>query len=270
MQLHVTAVGASRASHLTVHPSGASPSTSSLNYEAVRPVANTVTVRPGADGAVAVTNGAAGVDVVVDLAGWFVGTPRASDEGLHAINPQRAYDSRLAGQPLTVSGTSVPVVGGAVPSSARSVVVNLTTVGATASGLPLLSWAAGTPRPTTSNGNTVLGAAVATQVVVGVGSGGRIAVATGGGSTHLIVDVVGYVVSPPTGTTGIDGGLRTLAPLRLVDTRRTGTKLASGQRLVQQVTGRGGVPVGASAALLTITSAPGAGATGTPRRDRQR
>ena len=84
-----------------------------------------------------------------------------------------------------------------MPSTAGSVVVNLTTVGASASGLPLLSWAAGTTRPATSNGNTVRGAAVATQVVVGVGSGGRIAVATGGGSTHLVVDVVGYVVGPP-------------------------------------------------------------------------
>ena len=263
VQLHVTAVGASRASHLTVHPSGTSPSTSSLNYEATRPVANTVTARPGADGSVVVTNGAAGVDVVVDLVGWFALAPGASAEGVHAIAPVRVWDSRVAGRTVTVSGTSVTVVGGAVPSTAGSVVVNLTTVGASASGLPLLSWAAGTTRPATSNGNTVRGAAVATQVVVGVGSGGRISVATVGGSTHLVVDVVGYVVGPPLSGAGIDGGLRTVAPLRLVDTRTTGTPLSSGQRLVQRVAGRGGVPTGSSAALLTITSVPGAGATGT-------
>ena len=263
VQLHVTAVGASRAGHLTVHASGTSPSTSSLNYKAGRPVANTVTARPGADGTVVVTNGAAEVDVVVDLVGWFVTAPGATDEGVHAIAPVRAWDSRAAGRVVGVSGTSVTVVGGAVPSAARSVVANLTTVGASASGLPLLSWAAGTPRPRTSNGNTVWGAAVATQLVVGVGAGGRISVATGGGSTHLVVDIVGYVV----GTTGvaaaIDGGLRTVAPLRLVDTRTTGTLLASGHRLVQQVAGRGGVPADASAALITITSVRGPRAAGT-------
>ena len=261
VQLHVTAVGGSRSSHLTVHPAGTAPTTSSLNYEVARPVGNTVTARPGTGGAVVVTNGAASVDVVVDLVGWVAATPRADTQGLHAIAPRRAWDSRTTGRPVGVSGTSVTVVGGSVPAGVRSVVVNLTTVDASASGLPLLSWAAGTARPATSNGNTVRGAAVATQVVVGVGTGGRISVATGSGSTHLVVDVVGFVVVPSK-VAAIAGGLHTVAPLRLVDTRRTGTPLASGQRLVQRVAGRGGVPAGASAALLTITSVPGPTASG--------
>ena len=263
VQLHVTAVGATRASHLTVHPAGTAPTTSSLNYEVSRPVANTVTARPGTGGAVVVTNGSATVDVVVDLVGWVAATPEALGEGVHAIAPRRAWDSRPTGRPVGVGGTTVSVVGGTVPSGVRAVIANLTTVGASASGLPLLSWAAGTTRPSTSNGNTVRGAAVATQVVVGVGTGGRIALATGGGTTHLVVDVVGYVVAPRSEGAAIDGGLRTVAPLRLVDTRTTGTPLASGQRLVQKVVGRGGVPVGASAALLTITSVPGPTASGT-------
>jgi hypothetical protein len=157
----------------------------------------------------------------------------------------------------------VLVAGGSVPATARAVVANLTTVDASASGLPLLSWAAGTARPTTSNGNTVKGAALATQVVVGVGSGGRISVAMGGGTSHLVVDVVGYLVVSPVLTGAVDGEVRTVAPLRLADTRTTGTPLASGQRLVRQVTGRAGVPRSASAALVTITSVPGTTSTGT-------
>ena len=173
------------------------------------------------------------------------------------------WDSRVAGRPVGVSGTSVLVAGGSVPATARAVVVNLTTVDASASGLPLLSWAAGTARPTTSNGNTIKGAAVATQVVVGVGSGGRISLATGGGTSHVVVDVVGYVVMSSVLSSAVDGEVRTIAPLRLADTRTTGTPLASGQRLVRQVTGRGGVPKSASAALVTITSVPGTTSTGT-------
>jgi hypothetical protein len=263
VQLHVTAVGATRASHLTVHPSDAAPTTSSVNFEASRPVANTVTVRPGADGAVTVTNGGSDVDVVVDLVGWFAAPSGSLGEGVHAVSPRRVWDSRATGRPVGVGGATVVVVGGAVPTGARAVVVNLTTVGAGASGLPLLSWAAGAARPKTSNGNTVRGAAVATQVVVGVGDGGRIAVATGTGTTHVVVDVVGYVVSPRQATAAADGALRSVSPVRLVDTRTTGVPLASGRRLVQQVTGRGGVPAGASAALLTITSVPGPTASGT-------
>ncbi len=263
VQLHVTAVGASAGSHLTVHPSGVAPTTSSLNYEVGRAVGNTVTARPGADGAVVVTNGTATVHVVVDLVGWAQATPRADDPGLHTIAPRRVWDSRTGSRPLDVRGTTVVVVGGAVPAAARAVVANLTTVGASASGLPLLSWAAGAPRPTTSNGNTVRGVAVATQVVVGIGTGGGVALATGGGTTHLVLDVVGYLVGPRSQLTAGDGQVRTVAPLRLVDTRSTGVPLASGQRLVQQVTGRAGVPGDASAALVTITSVLGPKNTGT-------
>ncbi len=263
VQLHVTAVGASAASHLTVHPSGVAPTTSSLNYAVGPAVSNTVTARPGADGAVVITNGTATVHVIVDLVGWAGATPSADDPGLHAIAPRRVWDSRTGSRPLDGRGTTVAVVGGAVPAAARAVVANVTTVGASASGLPLLSWAAGAPRPSTSNGNTVRGVPVATQVVVGIGTGGRVALATGGGTTHLVLDVVGYLVGARAQFAPGDGQLRSIAPLRLVDTRLTGLPLASGQRLVQQVTGRGGVPADASAALVTITSAPGTKNTGT-------
>ena len=263
VQLHVTAVGGTAASHLTVHPSGTGATTSTLNYQVARPVANTVMVAPGADGAVVVTNGSATVDVVVDLVGWVAASADPAGVGLHAISPRRAWDSRTTGRAVGVSGSSVSVLGGPVPTGAAAVVANLTTVGASAGGLPLLSWAAGTARPSTSNGNTVKGAAVATQVVVGLGAGGRIVVATGGGTTHVVVDVVGYLVGPPQGSTAGGGQLRSVAPLRLVDTRTTGIPLASGKRLVQQVTGRGGVPGGALGALITLTSVPGTRSTGT-------
>ena len=113
VQVHVTATGASRASHLTVHPSGVpAPKTSSVNYSVSRPVANSVTVKLGSDGAIAVTNGGGAVHVVVDLLGWFAATPAASANGLHAIVPVRKFDSRATGTRVGRLGTSVTVTGG--------------------------------------------------------------------------------------------------------------------------------------------------------------
>ncbi|MBM6405641.1 hypothetical protein JQN72_15470 [Phycicoccus sp. CSK15P-2] len=258
VQLNVTSTGASRSSHLTVYPSGVSrPTTSSLNDVPGVPVANTVTVRPGADGRVVVANAGGAVDVVVDLVGWWVDAPTGAP-GLHSIVPVRVYDSRVAGRAVTPTPTTVTVVGRTVPRSARAVVANLTTVGARATGLPLLSWAAGSRRPGTSNGNTIRGQAVATQVVVGVGDLGRISLAVGSLSSHVVVDVVGYLDGP--GAT--DGRVASLAPVRLLDTRVTGSPLAHNQRIVQPVAGKGGAPADASAALVTITSVPGPTAGG--------
>ncbi len=260
VQLNVTAVGAAGRSRLTVHPSGkAAPATSSLYYGRALPVANTVLARPGANGSVVVTNGSSSVDVMVDAVGWYAASPDTGTAGVHAIAPTRVLDSRTAGRAVSTTPSTVRVVGGPVPTGVTAVVANLTTVEASATGLPVQTWASGQPRPTTSNGNTVKGQAVATQVVVGVGTDGRIALATGRGRTHVLVDVVGYVV----GTSSAGGYLRPVSPVRLVDTRTTGVPLASGRRLSQRVVGRGGVPGGASAALLTITSVAGPRATGT-------
>ena len=109
VQLHVTATGASRASHLTVHPSGVPvPGTSSVNYSVARPVANSVTVMLGADGAVVITNGGGAVHVIVDLLGWFAATPVASADGLHAIVPVRRFDSRTTGVKAQCSSYLAP------------------------------------------------------------------------------------------------------------------------------------------------------------------
>ena len=94
VQLHVTAVGASAASHLTVHPNGSAPTTSSLNYQASRAVANTVTTTAGTGGAVVVTNGNASVDVVVDLVGWVAARP-----GPALARPARGRAPSRLGQP---------------------------------------------------------------------------------------------------------------------------------------------------------------------------
>jgi len=129
------------------------------------------------------------------------------------VTPKRIADTRFdigitnavpSGTPkvLKVTG-SVPVApsGSAtvVPSGATGVVLNVTAVNPTRSGF--VSIRPGNPgaAPTTSNLNVVAGVTIPNQVTVGLpvggGTDGRIQVwyqGSGGGSTHILVDVVGY------------------------------------------------------------------------------
>ena len=191
------------------------PTTSSLNYQVTRPVANTVTTRPGADGSVVVTNGSSSVDVVVDLVGWVAATPDAGAVGLHATRPGGSGqpDHRPPGRDQRhLRGRRR----GAVPSTARAAVVNLTTVGASANGLPLLSWAAGRLRPTTSTGNTVGVLPRHPGRRRASAPGGASPWRIGGGTSHVVVDV--WATSPGRPAMPVDGRLH-LAAVRLVDTR---------------------------------------------------
>ncbi len=71
--VNVTAVGASGSGFLTVYPCGSEvPTASNVNYVVGQVVANLVTAKVGAGGAVCVFSHVS-TDVVIDLAGWFPG-----------------------------------------------------------------------------------------------------------------------------------------------------------------------------------------------------
>jgi hypothetical protein len=117
----------------------------------------------------------------------------------HTVSPCRVFDSRDAalGGPSAVPGNAPyeAEVGGrcGVPTTARSVALNLTVTGATDAGHVTL-FPAGRVPPPTSTINHPVGITRATQAVVGLGDGGRIAVRAiqGSGSVHVILDVSGY------------------------------------------------------------------------------
>ncbi len=76
--LNVTAVGARNDGFVTVHPAGVErPTASNLNVAEGDTVANAVTTRLGTDGAVCLHADAA-AHYVVDVVGWFPGTPTAT------------------------------------------------------------------------------------------------------------------------------------------------------------------------------------------------
>ena len=81
--------------------------------------------------------------------------------------------------------------GGVPGSGATAVVVNLTVVGATATG-HLTAWPTGQTQPTTSNVNFGPGRVGANQAVLPLGPDGRIAVVVAAATAHLVIDVQGW------------------------------------------------------------------------------
>ncbi|MDN5765646.1 MAG: CHAP domain-containing protein [Humibacillus sp.] len=171
-----------------------------------------------------------------------------------AITPARLVDTRsgLGASRSQVGGRSeisVQVAGrGGLPSAGvTSAVLNVTAVKAKSSGY-LRVYPSGSTRPPTSNVNYRTGWTVANQVVTKVGTDGKVKVYASG-TTDVVVDVAGFAQSST--------GLTTVTPKRLLDTRTaTGghrAKVGGGETVGLTVTGSGGLPSSAGAALLNVT-----------------
>jgi len=147
-----------------------------------------------------------------------------------------------------------------IPSTGvDAVAVNVTVVSPTASNYVTV-YPSGTPKPNASNINFVAGQTIPNMAIVKLGSDGKIAIYNEGGSTQVIVDVVGWF---PDGSdyTGAE-------PQRLLDTRScsvcdtidglyeaTGA-LAAQQTFLLPVLGRGTIPLtGVGAVALNVTVA---------------
>lgn len=178
-----------------------------------------------------------------------------------SITPSRLLDTRTTGAPIAPGGVrdlTVAGVGG-VPASASAVQLNLTAVQATAFGY-LSVWPAGRAETTTSAVNFRPGGAeVANAAIVGVGSNGRIRIASSpNSSVHVIADVTGYVVG---GTAQEPGTYVPVTPTRVGDTRESGGSVAAKSARAFPIAGMAGVPrtVGAVAVNIIAINPKAAG-----------
>jgi Protein of unknown function (DUF3152) len=198
--LNITAVNSTHSSFLTVWPTGLSrPNASSVNPQPGETRHNLVIAPVGADGSVTIYNAAGTTDVLVDVLGWLPTSAVTSNPSRRLLDTR----SRTAAGPDSVRTIVV--------DNARRgdlAVVNLTSTSSTANSY-ITIWPAGRDRPTISNLNPRPGATVHNLAVVELGEGGAFSMFQSAGSTHLIVDLL-LVVS---------GGLRTIAPTRVLDTR---------------------------------------------------
>ncbi len=141
------------------------------------------------------------------------------------LTPTRILDTR-DGTGVAAAG-AVPANGvvrlkvagaGPVPATGVAAVALNLTVTAPAAGGYITAYPDGGAQPVASNLNFTAGQTTANLVIVQVGPDGYIDLKnTSGGGTHLIADVAGYY-----GDTATDG-YQTVAPARLLDTRKSHT-----------------------------------------------
>lgn len=180
-----------------------------------------------------------------------------------ALNPARVLDTRRGGGGTGVKvpalGTiSVKVTGahGVPASGVGAVGINVTATLASSSGF-ITVFPTGSTRRDVSNLNYAVNTDVANSAIATVGDGGMVSFYNGSpGTVDLIVDVNGYYVSSALPQLPLlPGAYQPVTSTRLLDTRVSGQSAVpdQGTRTIQ-VTGRNGVPAGASSVVLNLTA----------------
>lgn len=123
------------------------------------------------------------------------------------LSPTRILDTRsgVGGIKVPVGQTpvSVQIAGqGGIPSTGvKTVVMNVTVVGQSANSF-LTVWPSGLARPNISNINYSAGKVISNQATVRIGSDGKVLLASGSGTTNVVLDVAGYYANT-SGTPGL-------------------------------------------------------------------
>lgn len=250
--MNVTAVAADGTGFVTVHACLPDrPNASSLNYTAGTNLGNEIIAGLDAEGKTCLFTSAA-AHLTVDVVGFV---PNGSP--LTAVSPARILETRTGDGLTTIDGDfegdgkttggefiKLGVAGrAAVPSGSAAVVINLTAVGAQSNGFVTVYPC--TPEvPLAASLNYTNGINRGNELIAQLDANGALCIFTSS-SIHLTVDLVAHV---PTGST-----LTSIDPARLLDTRDT-NKRSAGSEIEVQVTGRAGIPEGASAAIVNVTA----------------
>jgi len=184
------------------------PLASTINFGPGQTIANLAVVKLGPTGKLSVFNAAGSTHVILDVMGYFDGAPAGTQ--FVPLSPRRQLDTRYSGvwgtpdplrpgeyrsvrlaNPPTASTSGTLYYSGLLPSDAKAVALNITVTGPTASGY-LTLFPTGTAPPTASNINFTAGLTIANSDVVKLGTGGNITIFNPYGTTHVIIDVVGY------------------------------------------------------------------------------
>ncbi len=192
--LNVTALRpeASGTLAVTATPPSRAPRRPKLTYGADRTAANRVIARVATDGTVALWSSAR-TDAVVDVVGWY----GADGARFVPLPGKRLLDTRTTATADTLTGpgavVTVPVAGRAgVPRDARSVVITLGAVDASASTALTAYPGGGEARGTTDVSVTEGDLRASNLAVVPLGADGSVAVRSRAGTVDATVDVVGF------------------------------------------------------------------------------
>jgi hypothetical protein len=242
--VNITVIGPTRSGYLRAFGTGTPEGdTSVVNFNANENVPNSAILRPGRDGKISLRlvtpDGTGSAHVAVDVSGWF--SSSAFDErGARTvtIDPARIFDSRNAafgGAPLGSLGQrNLPIRGArqmgtstvVVPndSDVVGVILNITGINRQpnstrtfASVIP--SRVSSRDQVTTSNLNLDAGQLRANLAIVPLPSSGALTLFNSEGSTHLIVDVVGYLLAGEPVDSRSGRIVPLVSPFRAFDTR---------------------------------------------------
>jgi hypothetical protein len=263
--LNVTAIRPSQSGYLTVYPCDEDrPLASNVNYTTGQVIPNAVLAKVAADGTVCVFTWAE-TDLVIDVNGYVPdgGSPD-SVVPARLLETRRGdelvtIDGRFEGVGRVVAGTSIEleVAGrGGVPSDAVAAMLNVTAVRPDERGY-LTVYPCDEEPPLASHVNYLSPQVVPNAVLAKLSATGTVCIYTHA-TTDIVVDVNGYV---PVG-----GSPDPVSPARVLETRRgVGMetvdgrfegigRVRAGNVVTVEVTGRGGVPVGAGAVMLNVTA----------------
>jgi len=203
--LNVTVTDTTSTGYLTVFPSATGrPTASNLNWTPGLTIPNLVTVKVGSNGKVSLFQSGPGTaQVVVDVAGYYLGGNATQPGMFVAVAPARVLDTRSsspvaggADLALTILGKGGIPAKGDIPAISVSTVVLNTTVTDTTMGGYLSVFPGTNTLPTASNLNwSGPGTTIPNLVTVQVGSDGTIKFHNGSpGSTQVVVDTAGYYI----------------------------------------------------------------------------
>ena len=181
-------------SFVTVWPAGsAQPNVSNLNnVEGVaRP--NLVVARIGAGGQISIANDSGTADILADVVGYFSAGAYKSGGVITGLPPVRILDTRPANAFAAGQVRSLTVAGvGGIPGTAKTAILKITAVDPTTDGF-ITVWPAGSANPpNVSNLNFGAGMTIPNLVITRIGTGGQINIYNALGTTHVLVDVLGY------------------------------------------------------------------------------
>lgn len=202
--LNVTAADATDWSYLRLTPAGAGGTTSSLNFGPGAPTCNRVLVAV-AGGAIDIYNSAGGVDVIVDVVGWFTdGSDPAASGGATVVQPpRRVYDSRGGAGPLGGEHVLSLPLAAQLPAEAAGALLNLTAADATRPTF-FATYPGGMTLPLASDLNPQPGRQSANLQVTRLGPAGDVQVFSSEGATNVVADLLGYFTAsgPPSSPPG--------------------------------------------------------------------
>jgi len=171
---------------------------SNLNWAAGATIPNQVVVKIGDAGKISLfQSGPGSAQVIVDVAGYFLGGTPTLPGMFVALSPARVLDTRSTGAVAAGGDLKLGILGkGGLPATGVAAVVVNTTVTETRAGGFLTVYPGTSALPTASNLNWAAGATIPNLVTVRVGTDGSIKFHNGSsGSTQIIADTAGYYIS---------------------------------------------------------------------------